>query len=233
MPSVLLKANEYDSPAEAKIWNALKNEQVQGTYRGTLAEAVDQLSRQAGINILFDEVALAAENVRTDASVSLTLHTPVSLESALKNMIGQRGLVFVVENEVVKVTSKESQKQNVKVKTYYIGDLVFPMAPPQSAYEMDFLQPQMVGAMGGSMNVPSASVPTAGSQVAMAQQLGGGLPGNPFGGVSYTGGDRGPQMGQPTYARVGQRTQGGVTLQDFTAADQLDPKHDRDRFVGW
>ncbi|MEL7496331.1 MAG: hypothetical protein AAFN77_01885 [Planctomycetota bacterium] len=213
-----MNSRRFSSEAEAKIWNALENQQVQGEYRGPLSEVVDQLSRQSGVNIIFDQLALSNDNVLTDTPVNVPITTPISLESALQIIVEQKGLVFVVENEVIKVTTKDARSSNLSYKTYYIGDLVMPMTPPQNPYQMEFMQPRMVGSMGGSMNVPSVQTNASRSQLSMAQQLGNMQQGNPFGGLNYGGyGDnRGPQMGQPTYATVGQKPLGGVTEADFT-----------------
>ncbi|MGB7328993.1 MAG: hypothetical protein WBD31_29200, partial [Rubripirellula sp.] len=66
-----IEESRYGSAAEARIWNTLKNEQVQGEYRGTLAEAVEQLATQSGLNIIFDQMALNSENILTDSPVSV------------------------------------------------------------------------------------------------------------------------------------------------------------------
>lgn len=213
----VLEGNKYASPAEAAIWNTLRNEQVQGEYRGTLNEAIEQLSRQANVNIIFDNLALTAENITTDSPVNVPIKSPISLKSALQIILDQQGLAFMVENEVIKVTSRDAMSVNTKTKTYYIGDLVMPMAPPQNPYQMEFMQPRMMGAMGGSMSIPSVTSTNARSQLAMSQQLGGNQPGNPFGDANYGGyGGNQPQMGQPTFATVGQKPLGGVTEADFT-----------------
>lgn len=204
------------SEADRRIWNILKNERVQGEYKGTLAEAIDQLSRQAAVNIVFDDLALATENVRKDQLVDMPIREPISLRSALQLIIQSAGLVFVVENESIKITSADSQQTKLKTETYYIGDLVMPIVAPQHPMHMNFMQPNMAGGMnggmtGGVMNVSSGGGPA--NQLAMAQQLGGALPGNPFSpGGGYSGG---PAMGQPTYGSVGGQTFGGVSLQDF------------------
>jgi len=51
----------------------------------------------------------------------------------------------------------------------------------------------------------------------MAQQFGGALPGNPF----NSGGNNGPQIGQPTFGSVGGQTFGGVSQQDFQPLIEL------------
>ena len=205
------------SEADRRIWNILRNEQVQGEYTGTLAEAIDQLSRQAGVNIVFDDLALATENVRKDQLVDMPIRQPISLRSALQLIIQSAGLEFVVENESIKITSADSQQTKLKTETYYIGDLVMPIVAPQHPMHMTFMQPNVAGGAGGGvMSVASGAGPS--SQLAMAQQLGGALAGNPFAGGGY---NDGPQVGQPTFGSVGGQTFGGITLQDFEPLIEL------------
>jgi len=196
------------SEADRRIWNILKNERIMGDYKGTLAETVDQLSKQANVNIVFDDLALAAEGVRRDQLVDMSISSPISARSVLQLIISSVGLEFVVENEAIKITSAESQKTQLKTKTYYIGDLVMPIVAPQHPMHMTFMQPNVTGGgqPGGVMNVSSGGGPV--NQLAMAQQLGGALPGNPFNSGGY---NNGPQIGQPTFGSVGGQTFGGVS----------------------
>lgn len=209
----------YGSEADRKIWNTLKNERVQGEYRGTLAEAIDQLAVQAGVNIVFDDLALEAENIRKDRLVDMPIREPISLQSALEVILQSAGLVFVVENEVIKVTSRDARHSKLVTETYYIGDLVMPMSQPQDPMQINFMQPNMpqTPQRGGVMNVND-------NQIAMAQQLGGNNPNNPFGGLNYGGSggsSGGPQMGVPTYGTVGQSPLGGITEADFQPLIEL------------
>ena len=103
--------------ADRRIWNILRNEQVKGEYTGTVAEAIDQLSQQVGVNIVFDDLALAAENVRKDQLVDMQIRHPISLSSALQLMIQSAGLVFVVENGSIKITSAASAIEDDKPET--------------------------------------------------------------------------------------------------------------------
>ncbi len=224
-----LGLSQYDSEAERRIWNLLKNEMVQGDYQGTLLDAVDQLSRQAGVNIIFDMSAMAAEGVQTDRTVNVPIREPISLQSALNVVLGTAGLVFVVEDEVIKVTSRDAQRKDVKTKTYYIGDLVTPIKNFNSSLNMNFMSPGATYGQNGligqdfggriplSANQASPTsinpvVAAQQSQAAMAQQM----PGIPFGNgfpVGYGGG--GPQTGTPTYNSIGPQSPGGVTEADF------------------
>ena len=209
------------SQADQRIWSALRSQRVQGEYRGTLAEAIDQLSRQAGVNIVFDDIALTAENIAKDRPIDIPIREPISLRSALQVILNSAGLVFVVENEVIKVTSQAASQTKLVPKTYYIGDLVMPLSSPQNPMQMNFMSPQMAGggSGGGLLNV-STSQPT--SQVAMAQQLGGNNPNNPFGGLNYSGGNTGgPQRGNAVYGVVGGQSRGGISQQDFEPLIEL------------
>ena len=208
-----LEQGRYSSEAEARIWNKLKNEQVQGDYRGTLRDALDQLAQTAGVNIILDELALSSESIQTDTQVGVPIHSPISLKSALEIILSQKGLVFVVENEVIKVTTPQAQKENLDFETYYIGDLVQPLDTPRDPLAMRWMSPsRSFGSMGGSgsMNVQNVATSQVPNQLAVAQQFGG-LPG--VGGNS--GFNNGPQRGEPIVGAMGPEPFGGVTLNDF------------------
>ena len=201
----------YSSDAERLIWNKLKNEKVQGEYRGTLNEAVEQLSIQTGINIVFDDLALRAEGIEKDMQIDVPIISPITLQSALEIILNSAGLVYVVESESIKVTSQLSQQSNLVTKIYYIGDLVQPKSGPTNPFHMNFMQPNAPNQFGGSFN--AAQQP--GNPV-MGQQLGGG---NGLGGLNYGGG--GPQTGSPSFSSMGGRQLGGITEGDFEPLIEL------------
>ncbi len=216
-------AQQYDTESEKRIWNLLSNEKVQGEYRGTLAEAMDQLARQAGVNIVFDDMALEAEGIKKDRQVDVPIGSPISLKSALEVILSQAGLVFIVDSEVIKVTSRDAQNSKLVNKTYYIGDLIMPLNPNNNPMSMTGYN--SIGGYGqqgygmGGMNVASNG-PT--NQLAMAQAIGNNNgQGNPFGGMNYAGNNNGPQTGQPQYNSMGGSRMGGVTEQDFEPLIEL------------
>ena len=227
-----LARRQYRNPAERKIWNMLKNEQVQGHYQGTLSDAIDQLSEQVGVNILLDRIALNADTVSANTAVDVKINSPISLRSALNVVLGNAGLVFVVEDEVIKVTSRDAQRKDVKPRTYYVGDLVTPIQNFRNSLSMNFMSPNgpsgANGFVGQGQAVPLANH-TAGaiSPIDLAQQVNNNfsspnalsqqLPGIPGGAVLGRGlGGGGPvQSGTPTYSSVGPQALGGVTEADF------------------
>ena len=221
-----LESGRYESESERQIWNILRNTEVQGEYRGTLNEAVSQLAMQAGVNIIFDGVAL--EGVATDQQINVPLTQPIKLENALKIILQNAGLVYAVEDEVIKVTTPESRQASLSAETYYIGDLVMPMNVQRNPMEMIWnnnpYQNQGLGYGGGVMNVNGQAPKTVNSGstnvVAMAQQLGGGGA-NPFNGGVNNPTYGGPAYGTPAYGSVGGSSLGGITAQDFTALIDL------------
>ena len=226
-----LENNRYSSDAERNIWNTLRQTEVEGEYVGTLAEAMGQLSRQAAVNIVFDNVALDDANIQTDQLINVPLTNPVKLENALNIILGNARLTFSVENEVIKVTTPESKRGKTKAETYYIGDLVMPMQAQQNPMDMIWNNNPYQGrgfgnTGGGVMNVNGANpatIPAAGATntLAMAQQLGGGIPFGGSGGGQQSFGGNGPSYGNPAYGSVGGGKLGGITEADFTPLIEL------------
>ena len=146
--------------------------------------------------------------------VDIPIREPISLRSALEVILNSAGLVFVVENEVIKVTSRNASSTKLMTQTYYIGDLVMPVTAPQNPMQMHWMQPNMAsGGSPGFMNVSTngASV----SEIALSQRMGrDGLLDGAVANAMY-GGNNGPNRGQPTYGTVGNQPLGGVTEQDF------------------
>src|SRR5207248_6498552 len=56
----------------------------------------------------------------------------VTLKSALKLILHDLGLAYIVRDEVLLITSKEEADTYLVTKVYPVGDLVVPIVPPQS-----------------------------------------------------------------------------------------------------
>ncbi len=205
-----LNQSQYNSPAEARIFNLLDSERVQGEYQGSLENVINQLSEQTGENIIFDDLALAAESISREHPINLPIRQPITLKSALELILGQAGLVYVVEHEVIKVTSKDAQSSRLVSKTYYIGDLVMPMGQNPDPMRLRFVQPGVNPAHnGGAFAVQDQG---ANNLLNLGAQLGHNDPQSPFYGRGYQGG---PQSGVPTYMEMGRDRFGGITANDY------------------
>lgn len=115
------------SPVEMDIQKSLKK-QVDVRFRDQpLKEVLDILGELAGINIFADPQGLAAEGVTSDTPVSIELTQAISLQSALNLILQPLRLSYVIQDEVLRVTSEHMRDSNVYNKVYNVADLVIPI----------------------------------------------------------------------------------------------------------
>jgi general secretion pathway protein D len=100
-----------------------------------LAEVLDQLQQLTGVPIHLVESSLADVGIRRDQPVTLNLAQQVSLKSALQLILTPLDLSYVVQDEVVKVTSRTAQRAQVFPVAYKVADLVTPIPNFVSGYE--------------------------------------------------------------------------------------------------
>ena len=93
------------SPAEQEIQKSLGKLVEAKFNERPLGEVLDTLSKMVGVNIHLDPQGLAAEGLTTDAPVTLNLSQPISLRSALNLLLENKGLSYVIQNEVLLITS--------------------------------------------------------------------------------------------------------------------------------
>ncbi len=221
-----LGLRQYRSETERRIWNTLKNQQIQGEFRGSLSEAMNQMAYQSGLNINYDNIALRAESVDVSTtSIDQSFPQPISMQSAMNVLLGSVGLTFIVEDEVIKVTSKDAQRKKVETKTYYVGDLISPVTPPNAPSQMNFITPHeqfnTQNTVLASNGIPSVNQMGGSSALALAQQMpgGAGMFGNDLAPVMALnngyGGSGGPQRGVPMFTTSGAPQLGGITIRDF------------------
>ncbi|MCG8449736.1 MAG: general secretion pathway protein GspD [Pirellulales bacterium] len=173
-----------------------------------LTEVMDALSELSGVNIHLDPRGLRQEGIRSDEQVSLYLPQEISLESALTLILEPLHLTYVIQDEVLKVTSEQIRDGETYVVNYNVADLVIPIPNfvPSSSMGLQGMideayqsLPVGVGAHSGdgpvvvmSGNPPAQPGGPVGANV-MPQQFGvgaggnsavpplGGMPGNPGG----------------------------------------------------
>lgn len=124
---MLERQRRKQTPAEMEINNALsKPVEVRFTNR-PLKEVLETLGTAANINIHIDAAGLASESVSSDTPVSINLTTPITLKSALSLILGELNLSYVIQHEVLKVTSEQQRDSDVYPKAYDVADLVIPI----------------------------------------------------------------------------------------------------------
>jgi general secretion pathway protein D len=125
--SRLERQRQRYSKEEMEIQKSLGNKVDVKFNERPLSEVMDMLSELSGVPIVLDSVGLAGEGVTTDTPVTLRISQPITLKSALKLVLEPLRLSYVIENEVLRVTSEQTRNTNVYPKVYNVADLVIPI----------------------------------------------------------------------------------------------------------
>ena len=92
-----------------------------------LGVVVHTLAQVAGINVYLDPQGLQAEGVNSDTPVTINLNQPIKLESALNLILHKLRLSYVIQDEVLQITSEQTRDADVYSKVYGVADLVIPI----------------------------------------------------------------------------------------------------------
>jgi len=168
---------------EKEIEDALKSPTQLEFIETQLQDVVDFLKEYHNIEIQIDTRALEQVGIPTDTPITKNLKG-VSLRSALRLMLRELDLTYVIEDEVLLITTPEEAEQKLTTKVYPVADLVLP------------IDNSMMGGyggfggfgMGGGMGMMGAG---RGGMMGIQGGLGGGLGG--MGG--FGGGMMGRGMG--------------------------------------
>ncbi len=121
--SVDLRKN---SPIEQRLEAALSERTDLAFVDTPLTDAIDFLEDVHGISIIIDTAALTDEGVDPSAPVNLEL-SGITLRSALKLMLGPLQLTYVIEDEVMKITTQVKADEVLSTRVYPVADLVVPI----------------------------------------------------------------------------------------------------------
>ena len=116
------------SPAEKKIEEALKQPTQIEFVETPLKDVVDYLKDLHHIEIQLDSAALKEAGVDESTPVTKNLKG-ISLRSALKLLLDELQLKYVIHNEVLLITSpaKAESDEYMTTKVYPVADLVLPI----------------------------------------------------------------------------------------------------------
>lgn len=90
-----------------------------------LTDAIEYLKDLHGIEIQLDRYALAEDGLRTDIPITRGFKG-ISLRSALRVILADFDLTYVVQDDVLLITTQERARNTRKTKVYAIGDLMLP-----------------------------------------------------------------------------------------------------------
>ena len=207
---------------EQEIYQALKQQVDVQFEEMALSEIMEKLSQVSGINIFMDPEGLTAEGVTSNTLVSLNLRKPVSLKSALNLILQPLHLSYVVQDEVLQVTSEQVRNGDVEPQVYNVADLVIPIpnfAPGTerglpSALREGYNMINSVGYQGGYRTMPLTvdNNQGAGGNSSVLAQMG----------IAATGGG-GVRTGIPQQPAFGPQGggAGGAALADFDTLIEL------------
>ncbi len=134
---------------EKALLEALKKPVKVDYNRDTFQSVIDHLSKQMGQDILLDKQSMEEANVTYDTPITLRFNKPVSGRTALKRVLADVGLTYVIRKESIEVTTVARAKEMLTVRTYYIGDLMGVVSPMMPAVVNQF---QMIQAVGMILN---------------------------------------------------------------------------------
>jgi len=120
-----------NSPNEERIYNALKSQTELEFPDNTLKEVIDYLAQIHNIPIKFDPAVTDAGVNPDEEKVSLTL-SGISLRSALKIMlenVGGTALTYIIEDEIMKITTVDAANEKRSTRVYPVADLVILLTP--------------------------------------------------------------------------------------------------------
>ncbi len=128
---------------------------------------IEEIQKIADVNIVFDNAGLEEERVTSATTVTIAVDG-ITLRSALNLILEPLNLGYMINNEVLVITSRLKQQGKLEPRAYPVADLVMPIpnATPSTA-----MQP----GTGPQWSVPSSPITPASAGQAFMQV------GQPFG----------------------------------------------------
>lgn len=111
------------TPKERSILRTLDSGISLDVKKAGFESVIDYLRTKTGLPILLDADSLKQADVTYESSVSVSLKD-VSIRLALKKILGELGLTYVIRNETVMVVTPGMAKQMMVTRAYYIRDLL-------------------------------------------------------------------------------------------------------------
>ena len=159
-------------PKEKEIMKALDDDTTLDFVETPLTEVVQYLEDLHKIQIELDIAALDGAGTAPDTPITRNL-SGITLRSALRLILSEHDLTYIIDNEVLMITTTEEAQNKLVTKVYPVADLVVPI--------------QSMGGMGGGMGM-------MGGRGGMGGMMGGGM-GGMGGGMGGMGGGMGGMGG--------------------------------------
>ena len=135
---------------EKKIYDALDQPVQNFDFSETpLRDVIAQIQDAQGIPVQIDTKAFEDGGLDLETPVTRSV-SGISLRSALRLLLGDLDLTYLIKDEVLLITTKDKAAENLVVKVYPVADLVMPVNPSSG------LNPfQTGGGLGGAGGINS------------------------------------------------------------------------------
>lgn len=117
-------------PNEEKILAALDERTELDFLDQPLEDVMEYLKQRHDIEIQIDNKGLAEAGIGSDTPVTRSIKG-ITLRSALKLLLGELDLTYVIRNEVLLITSKAEADNLLSTRVYPVADLVVPITQPR------------------------------------------------------------------------------------------------------
>lgn len=172
--------NRKRTDAELKIQESLNRAVSLHEDNVPLGEVIKKISAMTDINIVIDPRGVEEEGATTDALVSIDVDG-IPLKSVLNLILERFNLAYMIQDDVLKITSRLRQQGQMIAVTYPVADLVVPI--PNFAtgvgVGMNNVDPRngsLNQAAGSMMSVPAGMGGMGGQSMAqVAPNVAGGL----------------------------------------------------------
>ena len=135
---------------EKKLYDSLNKPVENFDFSETpLRDVIAQIQDSQGIPVQIDAKALEDAGLDLEAPVTRNV-SGISLRSALRLLLGDLDLTYLIKDEVLLITTKDKAAENLVVKVYPVADLVMPVNPSSGMNPF-----QTGGGMGGAGSINS------------------------------------------------------------------------------
>lgn len=120
--NVMRNVSEKDKEIQAKL---AKPVQV-NFHNVPLRQAIDDLRVMTNMNMHLESQSLSSEGQNPEQPVSLKADN-ISLKSALNVLLHQAHLTYIIQDEMLKITTEKAARGKLVQKVYSVADLVIPI----------------------------------------------------------------------------------------------------------
>lgn len=114
------------TPSEEKIKRSLNQTISLHFQNQPLGEVIKQVQAVAQVNLHLDEQGLQEEGVDTSKTVTINVDD-IPISSVLRLVLEPMGLNYIIQNDVLKITSKRRSNGDLLTVNYSVADLIVPI----------------------------------------------------------------------------------------------------------